>query len=855
MSETTTERPSSWLARMLARLVTRHPRWILVFGFAIALSGGVLASRLRLGTDLAELLPPKAPSVVSLKALNQRVGGTGGVAIAMEGNVEAFRRYIPRLVTALREGLGKDLLSIRYQRKEVYDYFKRFAAYYVSVEDLESWTDRVADITARTVNPALIDLDDAAAGKSKEEEIRELVDEVRQKRDQKMKQQKYDDPETGIFLAEEGRLTVLFVRPAANTLNLAASEGVLQKIRDIIAQTQPEKEGVRLAGFTGSIPSAIAEVRAIQRDIVSTALLVILLVTAVVALYFHSVREMLLLSGALIVGAAVSMGFAELWIGHVNAQTAFLGAIIVGTGINYGIIFLDRYRRLRAAVPAAELTERTRESLTTLIEKSCDQTLRATWVAALGTAVSFGVLAAGEVESFHQFGWIGGLGIIACWLASFTLVPATVFLADSRPRSLRLERRRAAPGLPAITRFFFRLGEGCQRSPWLIVGISLGLMVVSGALVWRVRHHLLETDMSRLSTKSSKQSGIAKLDDRLRVMDDRSSTPAVIATGNLEESGGVCEVLNRRMKSDLKGMMQRCYSMNDILPTQVGRHRELMARLDRQLDRIAEEDLKPEERKDFAELRRMLRQAPPQISDLPPSMREPFIERDGSIGKLAYVDPRNEHVEEVLYKFSDAIREIHLPSGQIIESSGESVVFADVLRAVRRDTKKLTFWGALLVMVVLALITRRLSTFVRVASAVLAGVVMMCGWAALMGEKLNFFNFVALPTTFGIGIDYAINVEERLRTRGRQSLAAIMSEIGPPVALASLTTILGYLSLIIADSQALVSFGRLAILGEITCTFSAFLLLPALWVIYERRKRAPGAVVGTQESPARAASE
>lgn len=826
---------SSWIARQIARLVTTHPILILLVGLVIAVSGSFLASHLRLGTDLSELLPAEAPSVIALKALNQRVGGTGGVAIALEGNPPAFRKYVPLLVQALREGLGKDLLSIRYQRKEVTDFFTRFAAYYVDVAELEKWTDKVADITAETANPALIDLDEPQ-DKPREQKIRDLVDEVRREREQKLPQKK-DDPETGIFLNEGGRLSVLFVRPATNSLNLAGSEGMLKRIQKIIAETHPEKYGVSLAGFTGSIPSALTQVRAIQRDIVSTALLVIFLVTLIVALYFHSLREMVLLSSALIIGAAVAMGFAQLWIGHVNAQTAFLGAIIVGTGINYGIIFLDRYRRLRAVITPQLLAEDVKGRLRMLIEQACDQTLRATWVAALATAVSFGVLAAGEVESFHQFGWIGGIGILTCWVATFTIVPSSVFLADSRPRAVQRERQRQAPGLPVITRFFLQLGKVCQRAPWIIVGVSIVLTVASGILVYRARHRLIESDMRNLETRSSTQSGIQKLDNRLRDMDDRSSTPAVIATGSLEDSAGVCQVLNARAKTDLKGMMQTCYSLNDVLPQNVERHRELMARLARQLDRISPDDLDVKDRKDYLDLQRALRESPPTIPDLPPSMKEPFIERDGTIGKLAYVGPRDENIEEILYKFSDAIRQVKLPSGKVIESSGETVVFADVMRAVRRDTRKLTFWAALLVFVVLAVVTQRRGTFFRVGSALAIGVATMCGVAALLGEKLNFFNFVALPTTFGIGIDYAINVEERMRKRGTQTVAEVLADIGPAVVLASLTSVFGYVSLIIADSRALVSFGRLAIIGEVACTIVAVMLVPSLWAIRERRLR------------------
>jgi predicted RND superfamily exporter protein len=209
------------------------------------------------------------------------------------------------------------------------------------------------------------------------------------------------------------------------------------------------------------------------------------------------------------------------------------------------------------------------------------------------------------------------------------------------------------------------------------------------------------------------------------------------------------------------------------------------------------------------------------------------------VGKLAFVDPRGEHIEANLYKFSDAIRAIPLPSGKVIESSGETVVFADVLRAMRRDVRKLTTAAAALVLVVLAVVVRRWDTFLRVGGALCIGVVMMCGLAVWMGERLNFFNFVALPTTFGVGIDYAINIEDRLRRRceaGEKGVAAALEEVGPAVTLAWLTSIFGYGSLLTADSRILSSFGRLAILGELTCVLVAVVLLPALWVLRSRRR-------------------
>src|SRR5262249_42006996 len=161
-------------------------------------------------------------------------------------------------------------------------------------------------------------------------------------------------------------------------------------------------------------------------------------------------------------------------------------------------------------------------------------------------------------------------------------------------------------------------------------------------------------------------------------------------------------------------------------------------------------------------------------------------------------------VAENLYDFADTLRTIHLADGRVLHASGEDVVFADVLRTVAHDARRLTAAAALLVLLFLFLAAGSAASFARVGVALVIGVLWMLGVAALTHQKLNFFNFVALPTTFGIGIDYAINVEERLKLRAASTLAEVLGEIGPPVLLASLTTILGYLTLLSADNRALV---------------------------------------------------
>jgi predicted RND superfamily exporter protein len=116
---------------------------------------------------------------------------------------------------------------------------------------------------------------------------------------------------------------------------------------------------------------------------------------------------------------------------------------------------------------------------------------------------------------------------------------------------------------------------------------------------------------------------------------------------------------------------------------------------------------------------------------------------------------------------------------------------------------------------------------VLVIGTLVTGVILMGGAAVALGLKINFFNFIVFPITFGIAVDYGANVVMRVRERGGDVLGSLV-EVGPAVALCSWTSIIGYSSLLHATNRALRSFGWYAVIGEITSIASALILLPAL---------------------------
>ena len=166
-----------------------------------------------------------------------------------------------------------------------------------------------------------------------------------------------------------------------------------------------------------------------------------------------------------------------------------------------------------------------------------------------------------------------------------------------------------------------------------------------------------------------------------------------------------------------------------------------------------------------------------------------------------------------------------------------------MIRAMERDGPISTGLALLIVILVALFVTRRVGASAVIIGSLLCGVILTVGGAAWLGVRLNFLNFVALPLTFGIGVDYAVNLYERINEKG--DIRAGISSVGGPVALCSFTTIVGYGALVFADNRALISFGQYAMAGELACITTALFLLPAA-LSFSRRFRANPAFKGDE---------
>lgn len=218
-------------------------------------------------------------------------------------------------------------------------------------------------------------------------------------------------------------------------------------------------------------------------------------------------------------------------------------------------------------------------------------------------------------------------------------------------------------------------------------------------------------------------------------------------------------------------------------------------------------------------------------ADLPESIKRQFRGKAGTVGRVALLFPVRVWANwdgHNLIRLADIMKNVALPDGTVVSAAGRTTLFAAMLRSVAHDGRTATAIALTAVAVTVIVLFRNIRISALVLLSLAVGLLWMGAAAALLGLKLNFLNFVTLPITFGIGIDYAVNMFARIASEPVERHPRAIAERGSAVALCSSTTIIGYSSLLIASNGALVSFGELANLGEAGCLLAALLLAPVV---------------------------
>jgi uncharacterized protein len=814
--------------------VRAYVRWTLRHGallWIVALLLGVPATLrtvnlyVHLRSEIEQLLPRQALSVRALDEMRARSPGLEFLGVVAQvddvRDLPAAERFLDDLAARVRTYPSEMVQDVRSSNAKEKAFLEKHAPLYTDLADLKEIRRRIEARRDYEVTKGEGDLLDEEAPPPSLD-----TSDIEKKYDGKLARDKSDHMESS-----ELKAAMLTVEAGAFTTGPEKDRELLRRVKaDVAALNPPAYVPSLRVGYASDVAINVEELDALEEDLSVSSVLVVLAVMLAILLYYRWWRCVLVLFPPLLLATVYAFGIASLPpmnVTELNSNTAFLGSIIIGNGINVGLILLARYREERARGTSVD------EALVVAVWGARLGTL----AAAAAAGVSYASLVATEFRGFRQFGCIGGVGMVASWTTAFVLVPPLLkWLDDGRPVVARRVKAHRS-----------RLVEFIEQRAGTIVAVATVLAAASMVFVAKFDSSRLEYDFNKLRRADTWVSGEGYWGRKMDAILGHYLTPTVILCNSREQARAVEALVRESVDNGvLKPMVANVVGADDVLP--VAQDAKIAETL------LIREALTPKIRSllddgQREQIDRLLGQenlAPIVATDLPHSFTMGLRERDGSLGRTVLVYPRPSDAlwkAESMHLFVRTLRDLAAAGAGPDESPGRVAgsipLSSDILSSIGRDApvaSLVSFVGV--VAVVLVVLRARRAAFYVIGSLLL-GVLWLGGATMAFGIKINFSNFIAFPITLGIGVDYAVNVMTRYVQDGERDVRGAVRSTGGAVALCSLTTIIGYSSLLLAKNRALFLFGLLAVLGEIACLTAAVIALPA-WLVLTRSRRPAG---------------
>ena len=840
----------SWL-RLCLKAIYHRPYLIFLICLLMTVLAADQGRHLKLKTKIQDLLPDNAPSVIASRSLSDRLGSVDMLVLTlMTHDFEKVKQALPELKNELEK--SSEIREARWQQ-DVSLIKKNALITFPSLEDLKEAYNDLRDEISKVVkrNMRLLD-DEEASGTDLHTESTSSLDPHERFRvdlraaimDQEGRSYSWGELESDAKLSEIGEMfreldadypenfhnsaytTIgLKIFPTRSSNDIAYCEKIVafveQSARHVIerglGQIGP-KGLVRRIDLGGTYVNVLHQSKKIKGDMLSSTLASFLLLSFVLLLSFRSVRGLFCVLIPLVMGTVWTVGLMAMTIGYLNLITAFIFAVLMGLGIDFGIHFYGRFREERA------LGADTFEAMVNT-HLSCGH---ASVLAASTTSVAFLALTLADFRGLSQFGGVAALGVLLCFLAVLVVMPSIVFIWERWvPLNLLGYQLEAIDDLRDQRSLFSRLGGRVA-----LIGVILGIVgLLLAPLI------TLELNFNALGAHPKASAHLTEAESSAKSVQygtTKATSPTVAFAASPEEAKDIYRQLEELSK-DPNSRVKSVQSLYSLIPEQQKERIKWAKKLCQKIKR----KYKLFEGDQRAGAEALLRSCQPESfteRELPQWVLDQFTDRQGVMGGFVFISPRGSNSDgENALAFHREMKQVKTLSGESPMVAGKSMVWAEVLIAMKRDGA-LTFGVALfLVLCLLGLFERSWIGLLLVSAPLVLGLGFTSAVMVLCGIKLNFFNLLALPTLIGMGVDDGVHMHHRYRELGPHSAAYIVRTTGRAAMLTTLTTSIGFASLMLADHRGLNSLGMLSVIGMSAALFSTLMILPALFNWWDQR--------------------
>lgn len=640
------------------------------------------------------------------------------------------------------------------------------------------------------------------------------------------------DASSGYLRTADGKALLIKVRPRFTPLEWARDEKLVADARALahtlgadVSESSFENGQRPKVAFTGAYAFPPYFRMWIEKDMSLSTVLSVGAVLVLFAMFFRSLRILPWVLLPLLLAGVWTATVAAFLFGRISGVSLAFATILIAIGIDLPI---QLYSRLREELAAAEANGRTTAEA---VRHATVTMAGASVVATLGPAAVFFSCGLSDFGGLNQLGVLAGVGLLLNCLAMLTVFPALLLTVPAR--YWHRPQRNLSPRHSLV----IGLGTAIAKHPRPILLLALALLLLALPQASRVRvaHDLLSIDLgemppARAQTEISRRFGEQQ---RFLVTLVESSDPddALYRAEHWQK-----EAARLTANSQLVGF-EAIGTLAPSLRTQQQRRLKLA---ELQLPQAAKRLVDALEHAGFdsaafADFNHLLGQDPLQlpslhlkeladselgflvrshVSDIP----GPQARRMVALFLFAPADQRLTETVAYLQRQADGAL-----GGKI---TGMPLLEAQLQHLLERDLLRITVASLLLVTLLLVVYYRRLRPLLAVLLPLSLAWVLFGAALVWLGIPLHLYNLLSVPLVIGYGIDDHIFLVHRFQT-GRD-IGVALATAGRAIVLTTLSTVAGFLALLIAHFPGLRQFGLSGALAVVLCLVAALLVLPAL---------------------------
>jgi hopanoid biosynthesis associated RND transporter like protein HpnN len=677
-----------------------------------------------------------------------------------------------------------------------------------------------------------------------------------------------DEEGASYFFSSNGRLLIMRLLPAKDFGTMDVIAAPLAAVRKALKETRSEFPEIE-AGLTGRPALQADEMATTNRDMTRASLIAIAVIGVLFVIVLHGWLRPLLVIVSLAMAIAWTFGFTAVTLGVLNLLSIVFALVLVGIGVDFGVHVVLRYVEERKDGQTVE----------SAVRKALVQTGPGVAVGAVTSVCAFYAVLGSDFRGLAELGLIGGTGILFCLLVMLTVLPALLLLAGrkglfpgSSPRLASLPLLEKLSDRPAVllavlaavtlalapglfrTRFSYnllelqarglesvdyehRMIEASDESTWFAIATADNLEQAAS-----LREQLLALpSVGKIESlidlipdrQAAKQALFAKTAAALRPVParfpDAPPPDAETLAASLEKLQLALEGLEEKLFAAGAGAelaeLEEAFAAIERIREHLAAEPEKAARLTG-LQRATREEIAGA----LLQLRRRLNAEPVSVADLPASLKDIYVGRDGRM-QLKIIPRTNIWEYDNLKHF---VRDLRRVAPDI---TGVPVSVLESARLMKRTFLSAAGLTLALVSLLLWINYRSLRQVMLTLLPLAVSLVWLLEVMGWLGLDFNLANFFAVPILIAIGVDGGVHFLARGRELGSSRLFGTSTPMA--VALSFTTTMIGFGGLLFAHHRGLASLGAVMVLGSLAGMLSCLLVMPAVMKLGGEKAQKP----------------